>query len=204
VLVTPAIGSGNTFVLGFGFRLNAHTTLVNSGNQGPYCESGANEQFHLEFESSSGSGVRILIKVGTTTVGTSSYFAFGAWHYIEVNVTVRTGTYELRRNGVLDISDASEDMADTGSDGWDIFAWRFSSSLSSFLRIDDIYVCDGTGAKNNDFLGPSIVEGILPNAEGTTIQWTPATGTDNSAMVDDVGTSAPVDSVNYNGSDTNT
>ncbi len=205
VLVTPPVASGNTFVIGFGLRFTSHTTV--SGEQGIYIELGADEQCHLQVESGSGLGVRFNLKRGTTTIATSSYYDFGVWHYIEVKLTVRGGTngaYEIRQNGVLDISAGSVNLTDTGGDGWDIFALRFSSNLSSALRFDDIYVLDGTGAKNNDFLGPSVVEGILPTAEGATIQWTPGSGTDNSAQVDDLpATTDDVGAGGINLSDTN-
>jgi hypothetical protein len=208
VAVTPAVGSGNTFVLGFGFRFAAHNAAVNSGNQGLYCELGVDEQFHLEMESSSGLGVRFHIKRGATTVATSSYFDFGVWHYIELSVTVRTstnGAYELRHNGVLDISASGVNLADSGADGWNVFAFRYSSNLSSTLRYDDMYVLDGTGAKNNDFLGPSVVEGLLPNANGATVQWTNNGTGDNYTSVDDPANAVPDESGagGTNGSDTN-
>lgn len=209
VFTTPSFGTDNTFVQGIGLRFNSHTTAVNSGAQGWYVELGPDEQCHVEMESTSGLGFRFHIKRGATIVATSSYFDFGVWHYFEWKFTVRTGTngaYELRHNGVLDISDTLVNLADTGGDGWDVWAMRFSSNLTATLRMDDIYILDGTTAVNNDFLGPSIVEGLLPNAEGATIQWTPGSGTDNSAQVDDVSTSAPDDvgAGGVNGSDTNT
>jgi len=197
VMVTPSFGTDNTAVIGFGFRFNNHTTVVNSGAQGLYFETGANEQCHIEWESTSGFGTRFLIKRGSTTVATSSYFDFGVWHYIEVKLTVRTGTngaYELRHNGVLDISGSSVNLADNATDGWDVFAFRFSSTLGAVLRLDDMYLLDGTTAYNNDFLGPSIVEGLLPNADSTPLQWTQNGSGDHYTSVNDPGTSGPDDS----------
>ena len=111
VAVTPPVGSGNTFVLGFGMRLNTHTVL--SGEQGLYIELGPDEQCHLQLESGSGLGIRFNLKRGTTTIATSSYFDFGVWHYFELKLTVRgstNGAYELRQNGVLDISAGSVNL----------------------------------------------------------------------------------------------
>ena len=210
VMVTPPVGSGNTFVMGFGFRFASHLTVLNSGNQGFYVETGPDEQFHLEFESGSGLGVRFNLKRGSTTVATSSYFDFAVWHYIELKVTVRTGTngaYELRHNGVLDISGTSVDLADTGGDGWDVFAYRFTSNVSNSVYLDDTYICDGTGAKNNDFLGPSIVEAVEVNADGTTNQFDQNSSVSAAyTHVDDPGQSTPDDTTTggYIGSDTNT
>lgn len=188
IAVTPPVGSGNTIVMGFGLRWNAHTTA--SGEQGLYCELGADEQWHIKIESGSGLGVRFILKRGTTTIDTSPYLDFGVWHYFELKVTVRTstnGAYELRHNGVDIMSGTTVDLADTGGDGWDTFAFRFTSNLTNTLRFDDMYVLDGTGAKNLDFLGPSVVEGVLPTAAGATTEWTPGSGS-NWQQVDDNAT----------------
>lgn len=209
VMVTPSIGAtDNTIVIGFGLRLNNHLVNLNSGNQGLYIETGTDEQCHIEIESTSGSGLRFLIKRAGTIVATSAYIDFGVWHYIEIKLTVRDGTdgaYELRHNGVLDISGSSVDLADNGTDGWDIFAWRYTTNTGDVLRYDDVYVLNGAGAKNNDFLGPSIVEGLLPNAVGTTEQWGNSSSGDNYTFVDDAPTTTPVDSGagGYVSSDTN-
>lgn len=210
VAVTPNVGSGNTFVVGFGVRYASHATAINSGNQGLYIETGVDEQCHLEMESGSGLGIRFHLKRAGTTIATSSYFDFGVWHYIELKLTVRTGTngaYELRHNGVLDISGTSVNLADSGGDGWDVFAWRYTSNVSNTLRYDDVYVCDGTGSKNNDFLGPSIVEAIEVNADGATNQFDQNSSVSAAyTHVDDVGSSSPDDTTTggYIGSDTNT
>lgn len=210
VAVTPSIGgTDNTVVIGWGQRLGIHLLGLNSNNQGIYVETGTNEQFHVEIESTSGVGFRYLIKRGGTTVATSSYYDFGVWHYFELKVTVRSGTngaYELRHNGVLDISGTGVNLADNATDGWDIFALRYITNTGNQLLYDDIYVCNGTGTKNNDFLGPSVVEGLLPNGAGASTQWTLGSGgvanwdqvNDPASAPDDVTTGG----INF--SDTNT
>ena len=208
VCTTPSFGTDNTFVFGFGFFMEFHTATVNSGAQGWYVELGSDEQCHLEMESSSGDGVRFLLKRGATTVATSAYVAFGVWHYIELKVVARTGvngSYELRVNGTTDISGSGVDLADTGGDGWDVWAIRLTTNLASILRFDDMYVLNSTGATNNDFLGASIIEGLLPTSDGASTQWTNNGSGDNYTSVDDAGTSAPDDSGpgGTNGSDTN-
>ena len=209
VAVTPPVGSGNTCVVGYGFTYPSHLSNPNLNTTGWYVESGPNEQVHVEHESTLGLGFRWSLQVGTTTIYTSPYYDFGVWHYFEWKFTVRTGTngaWEFRHNGVAVNSGTSLDLANTGVDGWDTFAWRTVSNYSNSLIYDDFYLCDGTGSKNNDFLGPSVVEKVEVDTEGTTIEWTPDNGTDNSNNVDDVGTSAPDDSGagGFNYSDTNT
>lgn len=207
IAITPPNASGNTFVLGFGCRVALHNPGLTASTSGMYCETGATEQFHLQFETNTSLGFRFLLKRGATTVATSSYYDFAVWHYFELKVTVRTGVnggYELRRNGVLDISGSGVDLASSGGDGWDTFAFRYSANYTTTLRFDDVYVLDGTGAKNNDFLGPSIVEGILPNAAGASTAWSlGAGGTSNWDQVDDDPNPDELTAGGINFSDTN-
>ena len=194
--------------MGFGLRFNTHSAAVNSGAQGLYVELGPDEQCHVELQSDVSLGFRLDIYRGAVLIASSSRFAFGVWHYFEIELTVRTGTngtYEIRHNGVLDVSAGSVNLANTGGDGWDVFAFRYTSNLSSILRYDDMYVNNGAGATNISFLGPSVVEGLLPNADGATIQWTNNGTGNNFTSVDDVSTSAPDDTGagGTNGSDTN-
>lgn len=206
VLVTPSFGTDNTLVFGIGVNFKLHFGSVNTGAQGFYFETGASEQCHVEIESSSGTGFRFSLYRGATLIDSTSYNDFNQWVYLEVKLTVRPGTdgaYEMRLNGALDTSGSSVNLAANGTDGWDVFSQRWSTSYITRMSLDDIYVANGTGAINTDFLGPQTVEGLEVDAEGTTIQWTPATGTDNSNLVDDSGSSIPVDTNNYNSSDTN-
>lgn len=208
IAITPSFTVDNTFTIGFGFRFNSHSAAVESFNQGLYIELGPDEQCHVELESNITLGWRLALYRGTTLIATSSYLAFGVWSYVEIQLTVRTGingAYEIRSNGVLDVSAGSVNLANTGGDGWDVFAFRYQSDLSSVLRYDDLYINNGAGATNTSFLGPSIVEGLVPNANGATIQWANNGTGLNFTSVDDAGTSAPDDTGagGTNGSDTN-
>ena len=50
---------------------------------------------------------------------------------------------------------------------------------------DDLYILDGSGSVNNDYLGPIVVESINPSADGASSTWTPSSGTNHAALVDD-------------------
>jgi hypothetical protein len=209
VAVTPPVGSGNTAVVGYGFKYDSLSSAPNGNGTGWYIESGVNEQLRVVTEYTTGLGFRFLLERGGTNVATSSYFDTQVWHYFEWKFTVRTstnGAYELRHNGSVDISGSAVNLANSGGDGWDTFAWRTVTNYSNILFYDDVYVLDGTGTKNNDFLGPSIVEGVLPNADGATVNWTPSGGANNWDTVNESRTTGPDDSGThgYNSSDTNT
>lgn len=195
VAVTPSLGLSTTYVLGFALRIASQQTGLNSNAQGFYLEKGALEQCHIEFQNNAGS-FEIRIMRGTTQVAiTASAFAYAQWHYFEVKLTVDTGTngaYELRHNEVNVLSGGSVNLANSGTSQADILALRFTSNVSSSFFCDDMYLLDTTGANNNDFKGDSIVEGSLPNANGSTIQWTNDAGTGTNAdNVDDPANAAP-------------
>lgn len=198
VLVTPSLGLADTWIHGFGIRIASQQTSMNSGNQGFYFEKSATEQCHIEFVNNAGS-FEVRLKRGSTTIATTtSSFAYAVWHYFEWKVTIATGTggsYEIRHNGVNVLSGTLVNLANAGSNQADIWAVRFSTNLSTNVLIDDNYICDTTGSSNNDFLSPCIVEGILPNANGTTNQWTNDAGSgSNFDNVDDPGSAVPDDS----------
>jgi hypothetical protein len=206
-LVTPSLGLSTTYVIGFGVRINSALVALNTGGQGLYLEKGSNEQCHIEFDNNVGSFELRLMRGSTEVAVTTSTFAYGVWHYFEVKVTVddTVGAVEIRQNEVSVLTSTALNTADDTGSQADIFAMRFSSNISGTFSIDDIYVVDTVGTVNNDFLGDSIVEGILPDANGTTIQWANDAGSgSNFNNVDDaVGATDELTAGGTNSSDTN-
>jgi len=208
VAVTPSLGLKDTLVFGFGLRIASQQTALNSGAQGLYLERGGTEQVHIEFVNNSGSFEIRLLRGATTLATTSSAFAYGVWHYFEVKVNVHTstGSYEIRQNESTVSSGSGLNTANSGSNQADIFAMRFTSNVSTTVLIDDIYVLDTTGGVNDDFRGDSIVQGLLPSSNGSTIQWTNDAGAgSNFENVDDAANAAPDEAGagGTNSSDTN-
>ena len=105
------------------------------------------------------------------------------WHYVEVKVVIHStaGSYEIRVDGVTVLSDTGVNTRGNGADS-EIVQFHFEVVDQQF---DDIYICNIDGTKNNDFLGRVVIEGIFPNADGDSGDWTPSSGTDHSAMVSD-------------------
>lgn len=195
-LTTPSLGEQNTWIVGFGFKLSGNVA------EWRFLDAGV-DQCSLEIVD--GSGVfEWRLKRGSTTIDTTSEtFAKDVWHYFELKVTVRTGTdgaYELRHNENNVMSGSSVNLADTGSDGCD--AHQFGLTVAAQVAtMDDIYICDDQGANNNDFLGDSVIVGLETVAEGNQNDFTPSTGIDNEALVDDASGSPSV--ADYISSDTN-
>lgn len=194
VTVTPSLGLADTWIIGFGVRINSQQTGLNSGNQGIYLEKGATEQCHIEFVNNAGSFEVRLRRASTTIATTTSTFAYGVWHHFEISITVHpsTGAYELRHNEINVLSGSGANLANAGTSQADIFALRFSSNVATVFLLDDINVKDTTTSEANTFLGDLVIEGRLPNGAGATTQWTNDAGSgSNWENVDDPANAAP-------------
>lgn len=121
---------------------------------------------------------------GTVLATTANgIFSQNVWYYLEFKVTINnsTGSYELRMDGVTLLSATGVDTQNTAN----AYANELAIVGSGGSSFDDLYLCDGTGAANNSFLGDVRVDTIFPTADTATSDFTPSTGTDNYAMVDD-------------------
>ena len=90
------------------------------------------------------------------------------WYWIELKVLTDNvaGTYELKVGGATLLSDTGVDTQ-PGSNAWsDKVRFQTTSGLAR-VRFDDIYICDGTGGVNDDFLGQCKVIGLSPDADDT-------------------------------------
>lgn len=123
-----------------------------------------------------------VVHSGTTVLTTST------WNHIELKTTVHAsaGSFELRINGNVELSasgiaiqnatslDAPMRLA-LGSNG---------SGSSGYINYDDLYVLDGDGTMNNDFIGPCLIDTLYPDADED-CSWNTSTGADHYALVDE-------------------
>lgn len=143
------------------------------------------------------SDATLSIRRSTTNVATSvaTLNISGAYQYIEFKVVhSNTGSYEVRLNGTNILSASGVDTTNTAN--------NFANQISFFQRpnttlgglspgsnidIDDVYVCDGTGSANNDFLGDVRVDCFFPNGNGNSSQFvgSDSNSTDNYLLVDE-------------------
>jgi len=116
-----------------------------------------------------------------TVIATGPVLPLNQWYYIEFKVTISdTGTYEVRKDGVTILS-GSGDTQNTAN----AYGNRIRLGTGYIGSYDDVYVCDGAGTRNNDFLGDCKVEARFPNANGTNQDWTPSSGSDHYTLIDD-------------------
>ncbi len=190
-LVTPALiaSPGPEWVIGFGLKLGStgdeDTDFMKVFN-------GGLEQIAVHFRPDN----RLLeIRRGSTVLATT-VVALPAldWAYIEFKVKVHTsaGSYELRIDGTTELTATGIDTSESNLNDADVFMFSGSSNH----RIDDIYILDTAGGVNADFLGPRVVEGLLPFADGDTLEWSLSAGSDHFALVDDPATALDVNDFN--------
>jgi hypothetical protein len=139
----------------------------------------------------------ISVRRSTTNVATSAAAlnVSGAYQYLEFKVVhSATGSYEVRLNGSNILSASGVDTTSTTNNYANqiSFFHRATNALTGFgagtsVDIDDVYVCDGTGSANNDFLGDVRVDAFLPNGNGNSSQLVGSDGnsTDNYLLVDE-------------------
>lgn len=140
---------------------------------------------------------------GVSVVLDTSTYAFSVSndYYVEFKIVIGDGTDGSMEMRVADIT-ASGDNTETAVEwtvtdvdtrgstqsdetSWDAihyFPWRIGTGTV----YEDLYICDGSGTENNDFLGNIIVESISPDGAGNSSQWTPSTGS-NWQNVDEDG-----------------
>ena len=124
-----------------------------------------------------------------TLLGASApgVIAINTWYYIEMQavVSATVGSVVIHVNGVNipldpDLSGGDINTYSSGTAGCQ------SVCIANFARIDDVYAVNASGATNNDFLGDVRVDAHFPvTPDGANHDWTPLTGSDNFAMVDD-------------------
>lgn len=140
---------------------------------------------------------------GTLIATSAAGVLDGNWHYIEVYAVIHDSTGRLTvkvdGNTVIDFTgDTRNGGTSTNIDAVRFRTGRYISSPSGVLSIDDLYVCDTTGATNNTFLGDVRVQTMLPNAAGSSTQFTPTGSANNWANVGEV----PFNNATYNASST--
>lgn len=96
------------------------------------------------------------------------------WHYIECKVVFgNSGSVVVRVENREVINLSGVDTTNTANDSADIVGFYVDADAYA-QNWDDLYICNGLGSVNNDFLGPGRVGTYLPDEDGTTSNWTPS------------------------------
>ena len=93
------------------------------------------------------------------------------FQYIEMKVVCHdtNGSVEVRLNGAPLIN-VTNIQTKFGSNNYcdSFMIGDGSSNPMDYMHMDDLYICDGTGNKNNDFLGPIAIQTLYPDGDDTT------------------------------------
>lgn len=154
-----SIAAGGTIIVG-------HAVYVRSITRNPQrilaCLGSGSVMWELQ---ANANGVLRFVG-GQFNVVTGAVLTQDTWHYVEVKVqmTEVNGFAQVRVDGVEVINTGLGDPITTAereatqirlqsTQGWDDFR-------------DDVYVCDGLGGINDDFLGDVYVKQVLPSGQG--------------------------------------
>lgn len=141
-------------------------------------------------------GLISVTRNGTALAGGASSFALvpGIFYYIEWKFTIAdsiaANSCVVRVNGaeVINVTAGQDTKNATDSTVNQLRVGNtngLGSVILAGLVIDDMYVCDQAGAKNNDFLGDVRIDTIFPTSDGANSDWTPSSGSAHYALVDD-------------------
>jgi len=125
-------------------------------------------------------GTTSCVVLGTTTNALQA----GVFAYVELKVTVHdsTGTVDVRINGAAGLSLTGQNTRGTGaSNAWTNLRVGYMAmdppTTVNTLDIDDLVAMDGSGARNNAFLGDVTIGCLHPDADGNSHAWVLSTGT---------------------------
>jgi hypothetical protein len=131
----------------------------------------------------------ISIYTAGATVATSNpgLYTSGEWRFWELKTTPdpTNGYVEVRLDGATVLTYSGPVYNSTYPDFSDIDGLRLSGQELGYLYIDDLYILETSGDKNNDFLGPVVVDTLQVTGQGNYAEWTPSGETFNYQCVDD-------------------
>jgi hypothetical protein len=201
-VITPSA----TVIVGCALRWDARETYP-SGLSAPIITffSDNNTTQHCGLYGTNDGSLRLANCGGPTlltggTTATNVIATNSTYYYIELKVTISDtiGAMALRVNNSLLLNLTNVDTKNGGTSSLiDAVSWHLSG-VSGNILTDDVYILDGTGSYNNDFLGDLSVEHLRPTGDDA-VTWTRSTGSTNFSCVDEMGNA---DTSDYNGSPT--
>lgn len=109
------------------------------------------------------------------------------WHYLEVKMYFHNsaGYVIVKIDGDEVINETGLDLIYQTTETVEFI--EFWSNYNAVAYWDDIYCCDDSGTKNNDWLGQCQVKTLSPSSAGNYSQFTPSGEASNYLCVDDIG-----------------
>jgi hypothetical protein len=189
--VTPPLEAHTTWIVGFALRgrepqeLSELCSILSGSDTADQISLKLHKVGQNNYQIRVYRGATLLTNTGTI-IGSSS-----AFNYIEWKVTIHgsTGSTEIKVNEVSATAGLVTGLNTANQGGTTGDRVRFSLLPDSgfTVDIDDVYIANGdtTGGGLSDYAGDNVVETLKPTAEGNASGWTPSSGTDNAALIDD-------------------
>ena len=115
------------------------------------------------------------------------------WTYIEFKAEIGNydGSVRIRINGTQVVIQADDTQTQTAAliDQIDM-----NAAGRHHFYVDDFYLCDHLGVRNNNFIGPCKIYNLVPDADGYWGQWDPLGGGSHFIEVDEM---PPEDDTDY-------
>jgi hypothetical protein len=125
----------------------------------------------------------------TTPQSAPNLVQTGVYAYFELSVALSGSkvTVEARINGFTVIGPVAIDASGVPFYNG-IYMFGPGGGLNAW--VDDLYLCDGSGAYTNTFLGPVRIYTGTPIADSSPLQWTPSSGSPHYSLVNQIPPSA--------------
>lgn len=158
--------SGNAAIVTFGLTTTGQVTIINGGMS------------------------------GTVEATGSPVFTAGNYQFVEcfADINGAASSAEVRVNGVTVVSASGINLGSTAIGQVSAGAHSVNTHGIGNYYHADLRVGDDLGGVNDDFLGDRRVYTLFPVADGTPNEWTPSSGVDSYAMIDET---APDDDTTY-------
>jgi len=199
--VNLALGTGPTVIVGAAFKTGSYFEITVVDGIADSIRNGGQCSIYFAVDGSINL-YRRQSASGTFIVGTATnIWKANVWNYVEVKLFLdqSVGTAEVRLNGAVVAAWTGRDTCFQATTN----ATAVVITGPSTNNVDDVYICDGTGAVNNDFLGECRIVTLLPQtdavAAGSNADFTCSSSTDHGALVDEA---APDDDTSYLSSST--
>ena len=188
--------SGATAGLGVGFRIN---TAVPSTDFVLFSfKRGSTPLITVTCSATGTLSVRRGDRTDTILATSVSTVTHSTYYFAELKVVLNdsTGTYELKIDGATFASGSGADTLVSGAATWDgVTLGSPNVGVNLSIDFDDLHVYDGSGGSNDDFMGDHrIVCVVASSGNGGNTDWSPSTGSDHGALVDE----NPANTTDYN------
>ena len=173
-----------TFILGVAIY---PATMPSIGGGQPLFElrDGSTQQLYVFIDTAA--KLSIYRGGGVLLATSDNPLPIATWSYVEFKATIdnTVGAYELRVNGLPWLTASGIDTQNSANAFANYVCLGITGANDANVYYDDFYLCDTSGAANNDFLGDVRIDVLIPNGPGTYQDWTPSTGTNHAALVDE-------------------